>query len=410
MPRYSVMRSFLVADADGYSWMDGGLTRTAADPGDVSMSTGGVSKDTWVIAPASEQSWTTRRPLQLPQVDLRSSVTSSAAESMYWVGRNLERSETVIRLVRSIEQTLSLWPELRDESDGAWMTTVESAVAAIIDEPINDDGRRASTGVLTDALVDGRRARSLATSLRFLMSGGRSVRELLSTDSWRMLSELDGLHSRLGQLPDDLIGAAEAREVAEATIAPLSALSGLMMESMVRDPGWRFLDLGRRIERSLLLCQILRAAMTRQPVEPIAAPLYETLLAGWECLVAYRRRHRSDIERPAMFALLFTDQSNPRSIRFQLDRMLEDLADLPDVGGEHDSLRDRVGRAISLMDALDPAPLARADHDGRHSALTELVDSLAEQLGGLADLTELGYFAQVGPGTVIGSGQWEPVQ
>ena len=101
-------------------------------------------------------------------------------------------------------------------------------------------------------------------------------------------------------MPDDLAGAAEAREIAEATIAPLSALSGLVMESMVRDPGWRFLDLGRRIERSLLLCQILRASMTDQPVEPVAAPLYETVLAGWECLVAYRRRHRSDIERTAM--------------------------------------------------------------------------------------------------------------
>ncbi len=62
------------------------------------------------------------------------------------------------------------------------------------------------------------------------------------------------------------------------------------------------------------------------------------------------------------------------------------------------------------MDGLDPAPLARADHGGRLEALTELVDSLAEQLGGIADLTELGYFAQVGPGTVIGTGQWEPVQ
>ena len=410
VPRYSVLRSFLVADAGGFSWMDGGLTRTSADPGEVSMSAGGVSKDTWIIAPAAEQSWASRRPLQLPQVDLRASVTSSAAESMYWVGRNLERAETVIRLVRSIEQTLSLWPELRDESDGAWMTTVEHAVAAIIDEPINDDGWRASTGVLTDALVDGRRARSLVTTLKFLMSGGRSVRELLSTDAWRMFSELDGLHARLGRVHDDLSGAAEAREVAEMAIAPLSALSGLMMESMVRDPGWRFLDLGRRIERSLLLCQILRASMTDRPAEPVAAPLYETVLAGWECLVAYRRRHRSDIERSAMFALLFTDRSNPRSIRFQLDRMVEDLVDLPDVGAEHDTLRDRVDRLISTVDALDPLLLAESDHRGRHGALVTLVDALASQLGDVADLTELGYFAQVGPGTVIGSDQWEPVQ
>jgi uncharacterized alpha-E superfamily protein len=331
---------------------------------------------------------------------------------MYWIGRNLERSETVIRLVRSIEQSLSLWPELRDEAGGTWMRTVESAVAAIIDEPLNDDGRATGRTILTEALVDARRPRSLVTSLRFLLGGGRSVRELLSTDSWRMLSDLEVLYARLETGNDT-----EVREVAEATIAPLSALSGLMMESMVRDPGWKFLDLGRRIERSLLLCQLLRATMIEPVAETITAPLYETVLAGWECLGAYRRRHRSDIERQAMFALLFTDPSNPRSVRFQVERMVEDLAGLPDVGAEDDGLHGRVDRLLADLEDLarDDAGLARLSAEGgigRTEGLAGLLTSLDRQLGELADITELGFFAQVGPGTVIGENDafWEPVQ
>jgi uncharacterized circularly permuted ATP-grasp superfamily protein/uncharacterized alpha-E superfamily protein len=411
VPRYTVQRAFLVADAGGFSYMDGGLTSTAADPGDVRMSAGGTSKDTWVVASAQDAPWSSRRPAPLPQVDLRASVTSRAAESMYWIGRNLERSETVIRVVRSIEQSLTLWPELRDEAGGTWLRTVESAVAAIVDEPVGDGALDSSRGVLTDALVDARRPRSLVTSLSFLLAGGRSVRELLSTDSWRMLSELDLLHLRLSSGSD-----AEVREAAEATIAPLSALSGLMMESMVRDPGWKFLDLGRRIERSLLLSQILRATMLEPLAETIAAPLYETVLSGWECLGAYRRRHRSDIERRAMLALLFTDQSNPRSVRFQVERMVEDLDGLPDVGGD-DGLRSKVTALLDELTRLasDPDALRRLGAEngiGRSQALAELLGTLDRELGEIADLAELGYFAQVGPGRVIGDdeGYWEPVQ
>jgi len=414
VPRFSAMRAFLVADGGGFSYMDGGLASAAPSPGEVAMSSGGTSKDTWIVATGGDNSWASRRPVPLPQVDLRDSVTSRAAETMYWIGRNLERSETVIRLVRSIEQSLSLWPDLRDEAGGTWMRAVEAATAAVIDEPLNDDGMATGRTMLTEALVDDRRPRSLVTSLQFLLAGGRSVRELLSTDSWRMLSELDELHARLR-----VAGYAEAREVAEATIAPLSAMSGLMMESMVRDPGWKFLDLGRRLERSLLLSQILRATMVEPPAETIAAPLYETVLAGWECLGAYRRRHRSDIERRTMFALLFTDRSNPRSISFQLERMVEDLEGLPDVGAGVDGpgLHGRVGALLVELDELASGDaaldrLSVEDGIGRGERLSELLNSLDRRLGEIADITELGYFAQVGPGTVIGDNvtTWEPVQ
>src|SRR5690606_25759536 len=125
---HAELRSFLVADADGFSWMDGGLTRTSASSTAISVSAGAVSKDTWIVALPTEHSWSSRRSVHLPQVDLRDSLTSSAAESMYWVGRNLERAESVIRMVRAVERTIRLWPELRDESGGAWPATMDATL------------------------------------------------------------------------------------------------------------------------------------------------------------------------------------------------------------------------------------------------------------------------------------------
>ncbi len=399
-PRFAVLRAFLVADHDDYTTMDGGLTRTAATPGEVTMSTGSVSKDTWIIAPASEQTWTSRRAVALPQVDLRDSVTSSTASALYWIGRNHERAETVVRLVRSIDETLGMWPELRDEAGGSWLQLMGAAVHAVVDD--DHDGPPTVDSALVAALGDPHRTRSLVTSLQYLLVGGRSVRERLSPDAWRMLAELEEIHPKL-----EHASPIEARELADATIAPLSALSGLMTEAMVRDAGWRFLDLGRRIERSSLMCRLLAATMDAPPPETIAAPVYETILAGWECLGAYRRRHRSDVERPAMFALLFTDTSNPRSLRFQVERMSSDVGELPP-GHDHDRLVTVVGELGTELEDLGPVQLAQLDDAGRHRRLQQLLDRVHAHLDALEEIVELGYFAQVGPGTVLGTEAMPP--
>jgi uncharacterized circularly permuted ATP-grasp superfamily protein/uncharacterized alpha-E superfamily protein len=400
---HAVLRAFLVADSDGFTWMNGGLTRTAADAEQVTMSAGGTSKDTWIVAPPSEHSWVARRAVSLPQVDLRDSVTASTAASMFWIGRNLERAETMIRVVRSIDEALGLWPELRDEADGAWMTAVGAAVVALMDDEgvLETAAAPQLEAASVRALGDPAMSRSLTTSLRYLVRGGRSVRERLSTDAWRMLSELELLQPKL-----DDAAPVEARELAEATIAPLSALSGLVMESMVRDPGWRFLDLGRRIERTELLCTLLRSTLVAPVPDAVVAPLHETVLAGWECLGAYRRRHRSDVERAAMFALLLEDEGNPRSLRFQVERMDDDVADLPADAGASGVLCAPLEQLRSLLDAVDVAALARPDRDGRLGALDALAASVLEAVAELAEVAELGYFAQVGPGTVVGDERW----
>ncbi len=405
VPRYAVLRAFLVAESGGFVWMDGGLTRTADHPGQVTMTAGGTSKDTWVVAPPSEHSWVARRAVALPQVDLRDSVTASSAASMFWIGRNLERAETVIRVVRSIDQALGLWPELRDEADGAWLHAMGAAVVALMHDEgsLEPDLHTQLDAAAVRALGDPALSRSLTTSLRYLVQGGRSVRERLSTDAWRMLSELELLQPRL-----DDAAPVEARELAEATIAPLSALSGLVMESMVRDPGWRFLDLGRRLERTELLCTILRAAVVPPSPDAVAAPLHEAVLAGWDCLGAYRRRHRSDVERPAMFALLIEDAGNPRSIRFQVDRMAEDVADLPVPERSATDLSTPLHTLGGLVDDLSTTELAGVGPTGRLDALDRLLGTALDAVEQLADAAELGYFAQVGPGTVLGEETWSP--
>ncbi len=93
----------------------------------------------------------------------------------------------------------------------------------------------------------------------------------------------------------------------------------------MRGPAWRIGDTGRRLERARVVIDLVEAvvaATTDQGGNPdIEAAAVEVLLAANESLVAYRRRHRSDVEFDAAISLLIHDDTNPRSLVSAIDRL-----------------------------------------------------------------------------------------
>jgi uncharacterized alpha-E superfamily protein len=129
----------------------------------------------------------------------------------------------------------------------------------------------------------------------------------------------DGNHSAAGSVEAQL----------DRVIAGLAALAGLIAESMVRGPAWRFLDLGRRVERVLITAGSFEA-MLSAPVQPaVQGIVFDSVLSAHESLVAYRRRYRTDPELDNVLDLLAADDTNPRSLQFQLDRLRELVLALP---------------------------------------------------------------------------------
>jgi uncharacterized alpha-E superfamily protein len=120
----------------------------------------------------------------------------------------------------------------------------------------------------------------------------------------------------------------------------------------VRGPAWRFLDLGRRIERALAVCGSLEAGIGVAADALSFQPLAESVLSANECLVAYRRRYRSDVELNAVVDLLVHDDANPRSISFQLDRLREHMASLAWPEGADLVQRASVGSLTPVDDAV----------------------------------------------------------
>lgn len=392
-------RAFLVASDEGFTCMNGGLSVTAPHAGDIAFDSLRCVKDTWVTADRSaddrRQRVTTSASSQLAPVDFRDSITSRAAASMYWIGRNLERAQAAIRLVRAVsllhESRHELWIDDRPEIGAS----VEALVSAIVGPPASlhpsvESRRRLSSELLPISLTDNGRPRSLASSMYYLLHNAESVRQLFSADSWRALHRIGERYSAL--LAHD---ATPPVAVAMDCLAPLLELSALISESMVRDPGWWFLDIGRRVEGLSLITESVRATLLVDPPGDLAPSMWEALLGTWDGLFAYRRRYRSDIEPSLLIDLLVCDPSNPRSIRGQLDTLSVDLDAVSHIPGTPtDLLLVTQSLREALQTTVAPA-LARADHNGNRRALGLITNSVTAAVSALAAEIDLTYFVQL---------------
>jgi uncharacterized alpha-E superfamily protein len=243
---------------------------------------------------------------------------------------------------------------------------------------------------LLDQLLDALGATTAAAALHLgaLLQEAASVREYLSTTTGRVLGRIAKVHPALSD------GTSTADEL-DGVLVDLAALSGLIMESTVRGPSWRFLDLGRRLERALAVLGAVEASVALA-VSPIAQqPVADAVLSANESLVAYRRRYRSDVDLQAVLDLLLRDDANPRSLAYQLDRLREHTAGLAWPEG------------AALVEAASLAALAHIDDhvvNGRLVALDAFVLGVRGPLLSLAEAIAQRWFADpVNPTLVRGT-------
>ncbi len=357
--------------------MHGGVGRVLA-PGDHPRSpTSRLVKDVWVVgSPASNR--TAPRIVGHPQVDFGSSVPRRAADALYWMGRAAERAEVGARTVRVLAAQVQQDPSLVSLGGGGWSNGALSLLRSAQGLAIGTSDPLIAVPLLERVQHELRAANvTVAAQIGTVVQEATSVREFLSTTTGRVLG-------RLTRLRADLLGADAAADDLDIVLVDLAALAGLATESTVRGPAWRFLDMGRRLERALAVVGSIEAALGLV-VEPLAfQPLTESLLSVNESLVAYRRRYRSDVEIGPVVDLLVHDDANPRSLSFQLDRLREHVASLAWREGG-DLVHAASLGAITLVD--------EAVSGGRRIAIDGLVLAARGPLLALGDAVQARWFA-----------------
>jgi uncharacterized alpha-E superfamily protein len=148
------------------------------------------------------------------------------------------------------------------------------------------------------------------------------MRERLSEDFWKLLLALE---QRLAGPGQDRLTEAEGVARAEAALRSLAMLSGLTQENMNRVAGWRFLDMGRRIERGVNTCRFTRqfAGASSDQDE------LDVLLDLVDSQITYRSRYVVGIALTPVRDLVMLDPFNPRSTAFQIETLKAHLEALP---------------------------------------------------------------------------------
>jgi uncharacterized circularly permuted ATP-grasp superfamily protein/uncharacterized alpha-E superfamily protein len=395
-PRTAMLRVFVVADGDGH-WhaLPGGLTRVAGDEQVVSMQRGGSSADTWVLTRGPVETFSMLPgPLSAEALEsARRPVTSRAAENLFWMGRYAERAECGVRLARA---TLALLGEDADVPLPLLDTVARLAIVqGLVPEGVPLPSQRLAVfeRTLIAWLFDERDGRSVAFSVASLATAGEQVRERLSSEHVRLISQtLDELRSA-GALAssDGVVTDDEAVAMLQQLELRLAAITGAQADRMTRDEGWRLLAIGRQVERLITLATSLQLMFETQ--QALSEPGFELMLQLADSVITYRARHQRWQHPVALVDLLVRDHSNPRSLACVVRTLRHELGLLPVPHGE-----ELLGRLQSTADWPSIEALTTAGADGHMHTLLELAETLASAGVGLSESISTRFFSHAAPG------------
>lgn len=234
------------------------------------------------------------------------------ADSLYWIGRYVERAEHMCRLADvMLNATL-------DRNEAADLVT-SIVLAAVGDEEVRSDSPYDLALSLTLNREDGG---SIVTSLSQARENARQVRDQITTETWERLN-LIHLRMTSAEAPEAFENGPSA--FLHDVIADLHLFKGAADATMSHGEGWRFLLLGVYLERAQLIGRLLEACFGgRAPVDDHMALMGVLRMSC--ALEPYLRRFTADVQPRKVLEFLLLDEEFPRSMRFCTARIEEYLS------------------------------------------------------------------------------------
>jgi len=352
VPRPTSIRVFMARTKDGWTAMPGGYARVgrSEDVTAVSMHQGGLIADVWVVSDKKPRQIDTMIPQAHAARSKQADLPSRAAENLFWLGRYVERAEDLLRLQRAYDVRVS-------ENPAGNLPVIKHLANYL--HFLGADAASLKSTALNAAIT------SAATC------AGR-IRDRLSPDGWIAISELE----RAVQTQPAQLRGANAAVQRSALLRLITGFTGLVHENMYRNLSWRFLNLGRGLERVMATASMLANLTDRKAPEG-------SLEAALECSdsgLSYRRTFSFALSRETVIEFLGFDADNPRSLIFQLNEMRSHMKALPTFDG-HGALsaphrhlmRIHTDFAVLTPDKIGPKELERLREN--IAALSDLIAS-----------------------------------
>lgn len=349
-PRPMTVRVFAARTPQGWRFMKGGYARIgrAGDATALAMQRGGSVADVWVVSDRQVPRLSLAGPADGPfRRTGPGLVPARSADNLFWLGRYIERCEDAIRLVRAYHLRLA---------------ATDNAADPLL---------RRLRGFLGRYGIDA--GQPLPEALRDRIAAARGcaakVRDRFSVDGWAALTDLDrtARHTLNAVQPGD-----DAARAMSVLLRKIAGFSGLVQDNMYRFQGWRFLTLGRAIERADGLAALLiDMADARAPEGAL-----DLAVEVADSVITHRARYRVETSRDTVVDLLALDADNPRAILFQARVMREQAVMLP--GATENGRLAALLRAIVPLDSLlsveTPSGMTEARLRGVRETLAEISD------------------------------------
>ncbi len=358
-PRPVTLRAFAMRTPSGWTVMPGGFARVGASPetAAIAMRQGGRAADVWVVASAPVERVTLLPAREDGAADakLTTILPSRAADNLFWLGRYIERAEGTVRVLRAYHGRFA---EATSSAAEPLLPMIDMSLGEIgidVRQPIPD---------------------ALVASIDAAAASAGRIRDRFSPDGWLALMDLSKTTHRFRTR---VISGDDASRAMTVLLRKLAGFAGLVHENMYQAAGWRFLEIGRRLERAIEMCRLM--ALLAPP--EAAAELLDLLVEVGDSVMVHRRRYKLNSGRLAAIELLALDEFNPRSIRYQLAGVRTQIAFL--TGGEkaatmHPVMREalRLYTELQIGEARDLSP--------------QRLDRLAASLAALSDMIDATYF------------------
>ncbi|MBF0455601.1 MAG: circularly permuted type 2 ATP-grasp protein [Magnetococcales bacterium] len=332
-PEAMVIRTFITANSENMEVLPGGLVRLSSREGALKEGRN-ISKGVWVLSDEPAPLKPRVRSLRpIEEAPLVGELPSRVAENLFWIGRYAERAEYSIRIIRVI---LLLWNEesgLPDDQRLHCLRSLLVAFAQITGAAPGFLGKEKEAFLadpekeLLAAIVDNKRNNSLSNTLESLVYSAQTVRERFSVDTWQVIQEI--IKRLEGLQPSPHLKLKNMRREIDAIITLLMVFSGQTIESMTQGQGWRFINSGRRLERAIFTIGLVEGTLAKEIHTQHESAIFECLLSITESLITFRRRYRSRLEARPVLDLILLDETNPRSLAFQIQALDDHTAHLP---------------------------------------------------------------------------------
>jgi len=352
VPRPMTVRVFAARAPTGWVVMPGGYARIGRteDPTALAMQNGGSVADVWVVSDAPVVGDTLMVQPDAPFVRRMPGILPSrAADNLYWLGRYVERAEGLLRELRAYHLRLS------ESNDRA--------------QPLLDDLEAYLEGFGTDL------KQPLPKSVLGLLDAAEAcagkVRDRFSTDGWLALNDLARTARNMAERVKPGSDAASAISV---LLRKLAGFSGLVHDNMFRFTGWRFITMGRALERADQMAGVLAQ------FADLKAPLggFDLAVEVGDSVMTHRRRYVVETSRNTVVDLLALDPGNPRSIMFQVDTIVEQERLIP-VHDDSLAMRDVAKALLRLQTDLRTSEPATITSD-RLRALRLQLSAISDAL------------------------------